>query len=133
MQLANHKGSCDAGMVSLPFSHGRKLKVHCLIVLSKPLRSMHAQTICIHMHSHHTYGTMPMYSSALPPQIVPPSLVSVQVACLNALPARPSALWINPDPLPGLFNPPLSVSLRAASGQSSAKLVYSSTLRLNIY
>ncbi len=94
-QLGNHRGSCDASVASLPFSQGRKLKVHCLSVSLKPLSNMHAHAIWTHMHSHPTRGTLPVYSSALPPQMVPP--------CLVSMPTALSALWMNYDPLPGLI------------------------------
>lgn len=105
MQLANHRGSCDADVASLLFSQGRKPKVHCLIVPLKRLLNMHAEAIQTHMHSHPTRDTPPVCSSAVPPQMFPPCLVSVQVACCDPLPVFPSALRMNYDPLLGFFHP----------------------------
>lgn len=115
-------------MASLPFSQGKKLKVHCLIVPLKPHLNMHAQTIQTHMHSYPTSGTLPVYSSAMPPQMVPPCLVSVQVACSDPLPVPPSALWMNYDPLLGFFHPPV-----IWIWTEFCQVVYLSTLRLNIF
>lgn len=78
VQLANHRGSCDAGVASLLFSQGRKSKVHCLIVPLKRLLNM--QT---HMHSHSTRDTRLVCSSAVPLRIVQPCLVLVQVNCYD--------------------------------------------------
>ncbi len=99
MQHANHRGSWGGADVD------RKLKVRCLTVPLKPLPNMHAPAIWTHMHSHPTSGTLPLFSSAMPPQMVPLCLASVWVACYDSLPVSPSALWMNYDPLPGLFNP----------------------------
>lgn len=98
-------GSCDAGVASLLFSQSRKLKAHCLIVPLKRLLNMHAEAIQTHMHSHPTRDTLMVWGSAVPPQMFPPCLVSVQVACYDPLPVLPSAFLMNCDPLPGFFHP----------------------------
>lgn len=67
MQLANHRGSRDAGLASYPFSRGWKLKVHGLIVPIKPHANMLTQTTYAHMHSHPTSGKLPV---CMPVQVV---------------------------------------------------------------
>lgn len=69
IQLANHKGSSDAGVASEPFSRGRKLKVHGLIVPIKPHTNMHAQTIYTHTHTPPVanFQCMPLLSPPIAP------------------------------------------------------------------
>lgn len=94
-QLANHRGSCDAGVASLPFSQGRKLKVRRLIVPLKPISNMHAQAIWTHMHSHPTSGILPVYNGTDGPTL--PSISPVG-------PLQPSA-GLSVSPLVDLWPP----------------------------
>ena len=89
---------------------------------------MPAQAIWTHVHSHPTSGTLP---APCPSQMVPPCQVPVQVACYSPLPATPSVLWTNSDPLPALLNPSVQ-----SPGSIWTQLCQTSLficLRLNIY
>lgn len=126
-QLANHRGSCDAGVASLPFSQRRKLKVHCLIV---PFKTTPQK--CLHKPYEHTCTATPQVAHCQRPAPLRWSHpAKCQSRCYNPLPDTPSALWTNSDPLPALLNPPVQ-----SPGSIWTQLCQSSLficLRLDIY
>lgn len=54
-QLVNHRGSCDAGVASMLFSHGGKLMVRFLIFLFHLLWSINAHHVNAHKHPPHIW------------------------------------------------------------------------------